>query len=81
MQQENTRKTKQKKQNKKTDNVKAAQKYFRAHSLSFLYTFWHVLIMNERHPVLGLMHTLLVPPTESVQTKYQVARKNPRLLF
>lgn len=58
-------------QNKKTDKVKAAQKYFRAHSLSFLYTFWHVLIIAERETpcVLGLKHTLLFLLVELLRAK------------
>lgn len=57
--------------NKKTDKVKAAQKYFRAHSLSFLYTFWHVFIIAERETpcVLGSKHTLLFPLVEPLRAK------------
>lgn len=62
--------------NKKTDKVKAAQKkkYFRAHSLSFLYTFWHVFIIAERETpcVLGLKHTLLFPLVELLRAKPDV---------
>lgn len=57
--------------NKKTDKVKAAQKYFRAHSLSFLYTFWHVFIIAERETpcVLGFKYTLLFPLVELLRAK------------